>query len=69
MVVYEDECIGCPKEIGCLGSSCPYRDVPYLYCDECKEDVEDLYLYTDKNGFSFELCRDCLLNKFPKINY
>ena len=32
---YEDQCVGCPAEIGCLGSSCPYKNVPVDYCDDC----------------------------------
>lgn len=32
---YENRCVGCPTEIGCLGSSCPYKNVPLDYCDSC----------------------------------
>lgn len=32
---YENECVGCPPERGCLGSQCPYVDVPRDYCDLC----------------------------------
>ena len=28
MIKYEDECVGCPPERGCLGSVCPNRNVP-----------------------------------------
>ena len=31
MIKYENECVGCPPERGCLGSSCPYMNVPRLY--------------------------------------
>ena len=34
---YEDYCVSCPKEIGCLGTSCPYMNVPVDYCDNCGE--------------------------------
>lgn len=64
MVTYEDECVGCPTEMGCWGSSCPNRNVPHLYCDECHDDVEDLYDYNGK-----ELCEECVLSKFKKIEY
>lgn len=63
MVTYEDECVGCPKEIGCLGYSCPNRNVMHLYCDECNDDVEDLYDYNGK-----ELCEECVLNKLRKLS-
>ena len=42
MIKYEDECVGCPPEMGCLGDSCPNRDVKHLYCDKCKADCEEL---------------------------
>lgn len=32
---YENYCVSCPSEIGCLGRSCPYVDVPVDYCDVC----------------------------------
>jgi hypothetical protein len=57
----ENQCVGCPPEMGCLGSSCPNRNVliPYLYCDKCGEEVEDLY-----DG----LCETCALETFEHIN-
>lgn len=63
MVTYEDECVGCPAEMGCLGSTCIYRNVPHYFCDICKDEVyyEDLYYYDDK-----EICWDCLLQLVPK---
>lgn len=47
----------------CIGSSCPYVNVPHLYCDECEDDVEDLY-EVDGN----QLCESCLLKSFHKIS-
>ena len=62
MIKYENECVGCPPEMGCLGNSCPYKNVKHLYCDKCGEDVEELYIVD-----SDELCKDCLLDSFNKI--
>ena len=45
MITYEDECVGCPTEMGCLGSACQNRNVKHLYCDKCDDDVEKLYKY------------------------
>lgn len=61
MRTVEDECVGCPKEMGCLGSSCPNRNVIRYYCDYCEEEYfpEELYKY---NGD--EICRDCLCEQF-----
>ena len=62
MITYEDECVGCPTEMGCMGSACPYRNVPHLYCDKCEEEVEKLYKYDGE-----EICEDCLLKEFEVI--
>ena len=62
MVKYENECVGCPPEMGCLGESCPNRNVKRLYCDNCKDEFEELYEYDGQ-----ELCQDCLLNTIEKI--
>ena len=62
MVTYENECVGCPAELGCLGSDCPNRNVPHFYCDECKEDVETLYYYDGK-----ELCLECIEKMLEKV--
>lgn len=51
---FENECVGCPKEMGCLGSGCPYTHVPYLVCDSCGDEVEKLYDTEDG-----QLCEDC----------
>lgn len=61
MTVFENECVGCPSEMGCLGSSCPYIDVPRHYCDDCGEEAE---LYVMSNGD--ELCSDCLKKKLKR---
>lgn len=62
MITYEDECVGCPTELGCIGSACPNRNVPHLYCDKCKDDVEKLYKYDGQ-----EICEECLLAEFEVI--
>ena len=62
MIKYEDECVGCPKEMGCLGNACPNRNVPHLYCDECEYEYDELYTCDGK-----ELCEDCLKERFEKI--
>ena len=62
MIKYEDECVGCPTEMGCMGNSCQYRNVKHLYCDHCKEDCEELYVFDGE-----ELCEECLLDSFKKI--
>ena len=40
MLRIEDECVGCPPEMGCIGSACENKNVPHLYCDECGDDAD-----------------------------
>ena len=57
MVIYEDECVGCPPEMGCFGNSCVKRNVPHYYCDECSNE-DRLYHWDDR-----ELCIDCIIKE------
>lgn len=60
---YEDECCGCAvPAYPCMGDACPNRNVPHLYCDKCKEDVEELYSTEDG-----DLCAECVLGMFEKV--
>ena len=61
-VKFENECVGCPPEMGCLGNSCRYKNVKHLYCDKCGEDVEELYKVDGE-----ELCEECLKDNFEKV--
>ena len=63
MVKYENECCGCAvPAYSCMGSACPNRRVPHLYCDECGEEVETLYHYDGK-----ELCLECIEKMLEKV--
>ena len=62
MIKYEDECVGCPPEMGCLGNSCRYKNVKHLYCDRCGEDCEELYVFDGE-----VLCEECLKANFETI--
>lgn len=59
MIRYENECVGCPEDMGCLGSVCPYIKVPRLYCDECGNEEDTLYSYHDK-----AFCAECFLERY-----
>lgn len=54
---YENDCVGCPPEMGCLGSSCPYKDVLHYYCDNCGEEIYEDEPFTSDG--SDELCEKC----------
>lgn len=61
--IYSDDCCQCAvPAYPCMGSACPNRNVPHLYCDNCKEEVEDLYKTEDG-----ELCAECVLKMFKKV--
>lgn len=55
MIAFEDYCVGCPREIGCLGPSCPNKNVPVIYCDKCG-------CYADYRYEGGDYCEDCLNN-------
>ena len=61
MIKVENECVGCPPEMGCMGSSCPYMNVTRYYCDDCKDETT-LYEYEGQ-----ELCADCVLKRLPVV--
>lgn len=63
MIKIENECVGCPPEIGCIGNSCPYLNVPRFYCDEC--DNEDTLYWWDGR----QLCLDCIKKQLEKVEY
>ena len=62
MVVIEDECIGCSPGMGCMGSTCPNRNVKHYICDKCDDDVEKLYYYEGR-----ELCLDCIEKRLEVV--
>lgn len=61
MKTIENECVGCPRETGCIGFSCPYINVERFYCDECGQ--EGTLYHTDFG----EICLDCLSKMFPIV--
>lgn len=61
MRIYEDMCVNCPREMGCLGNSCPYKNVAVDYCDQCGSDNAKYILDGD------ELCEDCVKEELQGI--
>lgn len=61
MKTYEDECIGCPTERGCMGSSCQNRNVLHCYCDNCGDETT-LYYFDDE-----ELCLNCVAERLDIV--
>jgi hypothetical protein len=61
MIVTENECVGCPPDMGCIGTSCPYLNVTRFYCDECDDEAE-LYWFDDE-----QLCIDCIIQRLERV--
>lgn len=55
MIKYENECVGCPDWMGCVGSSCSYANVPHFICDNCGQEAGSLFDTDDG-----QLCYDCV---------
>lgn len=53
MIKIEDHCVDCPREIGCLGKTCPFQNIKVHYCDMCEEE-ESKYIIEDE-----EYCDIC----------
>ena len=62
MLKIENQCVGCPDEMGCIGLSCPHKYVVTPECDKCHDEVDELYEYNVE-----QLCSDCLLSYFPQV--
>ena len=62
MITYFNECCECATPAyPCLGSSCPNRRVKHVFCDICKEDVDEWYNYGGE-----EICPSCIIDKLEK---
>ena len=63
MVRFENQCVDCTaKDMPCLGSSCPYRDVPIYFCDTCGEEISGEVYEVDGE----DVCEHCLKRMFRK---
>lgn len=65
IVRYENQCVGCPPERGCLGSRCKNRNVPIYACDGCGDELDPIDLYVTENDEM--LCEQCLLKRFKTV--
>lgn len=54
-VRYEDLCVGCPPELGCMGSACQNRNVGITVCDKCGDDI----VWDSHNEDGEDLCDSC----------
>lgn len=63
MVEYENNCVGCPPEIGCSRPFCKNWNVPVWKCDKCKEPNVTLYEVDGE-----EVCEECALKMLPIVH-
>lgn len=63
MIKYENQCVGCPPERGCMGESCRNRNVPVMICDDCGDEVQDLWYGNDGNQY----CKYCITGYIEKV--
>lgn len=61
MIVVENECVGCPPEMGCIGASCKYLNVKRYYCDQCKFENR-LYEFDGQ-----QLCLECIVERLDIV--
>lgn len=62
MVRYENQCCDCATDgYPCLGNLCSLRRVEVHYCDQCGDELDDIY---DVDGE--ELCEECLKEMFRR---
>lgn len=59
-VRYENQCVGCPPERGCLGSACPNRNVAITVCDRCGDDI----VWDSHEVDGEDLCDSCYEEEF-----
>lgn len=65
MVKVENDCVGCPPEIGCMGSACPYRSAKVTVCDNCGKMAE---YNVDGEDFCVECLEEYLKDSFNEYS-
>lgn len=50
----ENQCVECPKEMGCIGESCRYKNVIVDYCDICGDENAEYQIDNE------DYCKECL---------
>lgn len=64
MIKVTNECCDCAvPAYPCLGEDCPNRHVKHYICDECKDEVDELYKVD-----GLQLCEECLLDRFERVD-
>lgn len=62
MVRVESDCVDC--DLPCIYEACPYYQMFVYECDDCGEEVDNLYYYDGQ-----ELCIDCIEHRLERVEY
>lgn len=60
MIKIENDCAYCG--LPCMGESCPNRNSPHYYCDECGDETE-IYDFDGE-----QLCIECIKGRLKCLN-
>lgn len=64
MIKFENDCCDCAvPAYPCMGNSCPLRHSAHFYCDNCSDEVDELYYYGGE-----QWCVDCILKDCGKVD-
>ena len=67
MIEIRNECCNCATSTyPCMGNSCPLRNTKVYICDDCKDEVDELFdsLYEFDGQ---ELCIDCIRKRLTAV--
>ena len=56
VIKYRDECVCCHSEMGCEGSSCLHKNIPYTVCDCCGDEAV-VYSFSEED---VQMCKKCM---------
>ena len=62
MIEYENKCVDCPS-MGMPCIHCGNDKIPHMICDNCEEDVDELYEYEGE-----QWCVDCILDSLTRVD-
>jgi hypothetical protein len=63
MTIIRNECCDCAvPAYPCIGKRCPLHNQKVYICDECKDEVDELYEFESE-----ELCIDCIKKRLKVV--
>jgi hypothetical protein len=63
MIITRNECCNCATStFPCIGKRCPLQNQKVYICDDCKDEVDELYEFEGE-----ELCIDCIKKRLKVV--